>query len=394
MNNDPMRRKNGMNGHSHKKQANGYAHADQNQNYFHIAPKSNNPMMAENTTSTNEPSMDWVENLGLFVLRDCKVIQRENRQFCMRMIDFLTRSRKTRLAHLDLDRHELVVQFSNPLTTRAHAANILGDAIRLASMPVELGSDFRSRSHWSGFTSFVSDQGLSTYWYSRELGPGRLSIYGKPLKETDITSTLLEQLIPSMKSVHKRLFSRGLNIQYDAKTTRPLDLVGAIDTICRLEASRVLPEEDENPLASISLPIRVWHLSLAVFSFGGAIVGLVVPGIPTVPFILLTSYHLAKGSTRIHHFFLRLPLFGSVAHDWSDGKYIRPVNKMMLIVLTAGIITVTLILTQVTTGLLITVGTVFFITTWSVLATPSYPQSGVVPKVGISRGLRALPGLS
>lgn len=393
MNHDPINRINGTNGHKHSHPFHGHQWNPKINGVtsivdFHTDQKK--PALSE----TDEPVIEWLESLGLFVLSDRKVIQRENRQFCMRMIDFLANSRKTRLAHVDLDRHELVVQFSNPDTNRATAALILGQAVRMAAMPVRRKSAVRFDSFWSCFTAFVSDLGLITTWYSSEMGKGRIRIFSDSLIESEITPANLTHMIPSIYSARQKFFSHGMNIRFDPDSIRPLDLVGAIDTVCRMESIHILPDEDENPLASISLPVRVWHLSLAAFSFGGAIVGLIVPGIPTVPFILLTSYHLAKGSTRIHHFFLKLPLFGSVAHDWSDGRYIRLSNKIMLILLTAGIVVVTLLLTEITIGLLITVTTVFLITSWSVMAAPSHPQSGVIPTVGMSRGLRALPGLA
>jgi hypothetical protein len=68
-------------------------------------------------------------------------------------------------------------------------------------------------------------------------------------------------------------------------------------------------------------------------------------------------------------------------------------NKFYLISITSGIIVVTLSVTTLTPGLLMAVGTVFVITTVSVLQTPSEPQMGMVPKVGISRGLRSLPAM-
>lgn len=345
--------------------------------------------------SEPEPRVEWVERLGLFILRDEHVICRMNRRFCGRVVDVLARLRKVRLAHVHLEHHELIVQFADPRTDRAEAARILGEAVRLASMPVaadQMNSGVLS-PRWTGFTSFSSESGPVTSWLSVEVGSKRLRLQSESLSRSEATPAELADLIPSLKSVHRRWLRQGITVKFDPEQTRPLDLIRAIDTICRLEAARILPETDENPLASLSLPRRMWHMGLAGASLVGAGVGLVVPGIPTVPFVLLTSYHLARGSDRMHRVFLSLPLFGSLAHDWSEGRFIRPANKLILIALTTSIVGVTLLVTPVTPGILMAVGLVFTMTTVSVLQTPSQSQAGLVPKVGLSRGLRALPAM-
>jgi hypothetical protein len=340
-----------------------------------------------------KPRMEWVESLGLFVLFDHRVLQRQNKDFCMRMVDCLARTRKARLTHVDLDRHELVVQFTDPNTSRATAAAILGEAIRLASMPVKRNPTLGENAKWSGFTAFAAESGPITHWFSSEVSKTKMRLYGSLLKDSETSAAELKNLIPSLKRARRRWFGKGVTISYNASTTRPLDLVASIDTICRLEATHILPENDENPLASISVPRRIWHIGMAGFSIAGAVVGLILPGIPTVPFVLLASYHLAKGSARMNRLFLAMPLFGSLARDWSDGRYIRTRNKILLIVITLGILGITFIFVQLTAWLVFIMGVIFAITSISILATPGYPQTGTVPKVGMSRGLKALPGM-
>ena len=338
--------------------------------------------------------MEWVESLGLFVLFDSRVLQRQNREFCVRMVDCMARSRKARLTHVDLDRHELVVQFTDPNTSRATAAAILGEAIRLASIPVKRKTGPGENSNWTGFTAFSAESGPITHWFSRELSRKKMRLFGSLLNDSETSPAELRNLIPSLKSARRQWFGNGITISYNEKTTRPLDLVASIDTVCRLESAHILPENDQNPLASLTLSRRVWHIGMAGFSLVGAVVGLVVPGIPTVPFVLLSSYHLARGSSRMNHIFLAMPLFGSLARDWSDGRYIRPRNKFLLIIITLGIVGTTILFVQVTAWLIFTMGAVFAITTISILTTPGYSQAGAVPKVGMSRGLRALPGMA
>ena len=47
----------------------------------------------------------------------------------------------------------------------------------------------------------------------------------------------------------------------------------------------------------------LWWL-LAYASLGLGIVGIVVPGLPTVPFVLLSAFAAARGSRRLHAWLL------------------------------------------------------------------------------------------
>ncbi|MEI2431655.1 YbaN family protein [Lysobacter yananisis] len=58
-----------------------------------------------------------------------------------------------------------------------------------------------------------------------------------------------------------------------------------------------------------------WWL-LAYASLGLGIVGIVVPGLPTVPFVLLSAYAAARGSQRLHARLLAHRQFGPMIRDW------------------------------------------------------------------------------
>ena len=58
-----------------------------------------------------------------------------------------------------------------------------------------------------------------------------------------------------------------------------------------------------------------WWL-LAYASLGLGLVGIVVPGLPTVPFVLLAAYAAARGSQRLHRWLLAHRQFGPMVRDW------------------------------------------------------------------------------
>jgi uncharacterized membrane protein YbaN (DUF454 family) len=58
-----------------------------------------------------------------------------------------------------------------------------------------------------------------------------------------------------------------------------------------------------------------WWL-LAYASLGLGLVGIVVPGLPTVPFVLLAAFAAARGSQRLHAKLLAHRRFGPMIRDW------------------------------------------------------------------------------
>lgn len=57
-----------------------------------------------------------------------------------------------------------------------------------------------------------------------------------------------------------------------------------------------------------------WLLAYAALALG--IVGIVVPGLPTVPFVLLSAYAAARGSEKLHAWLLAHRRFGPMIRDW------------------------------------------------------------------------------
>ena len=77
------------------------------------------------------------------------------------------------------------------------------------------------------------------------------------------------------------------------------------------------------------------YLALAGGSFAMTLVGLVVPGIPTVPFLLTTSYYLARSSRRLDERLRRTPLFGPILVEWERRHGLSRSSKLKLMGLTA-----------------------------------------------------------
>ncbi len=70
-----------------------------------------------------------------------------------------------------------------------------------------------------------------------------------------------------------------------------------------------------------------WLLAYASLALG--IVGIVVPGLPTVPFVLLAAYAAARGSECLRARLLADPRFGPVIRDWErEGAVSRRAKRL------------------------------------------------------------------
>ncbi len=79
--------------------------------------------------------------------------------------------------------------------------------------------------------------------------------------------------------------------------------------------------------------IRWPSLLLAYLFLALALVGVVLPGLPTVPFLLLAAWFAARGSERLHHWLYAHPHFGALLIDWEQQGAVSRRSKRIAVVL-------------------------------------------------------------
>ena len=60
-----------------------------------------------------------------------------------------------------------------------------------------------------------------------------------------------------------------------------------------------------------------------------AIIGLVVPGLPTTPFLLLSAWAASRGSRRLHDWLHAHPQLGPARADWEENRAVSTVAKVL-----------------------------------------------------------------
>lgn len=72
-----------------------------------------------------------------------------------------------------------------------------------------------------------------------------------------------------------------------------------------------------------------WLLAYASLALG--CMGIFLPGLPTVPFVLLSAFAAARGSRRLHAWLLAHPRFGPMIRDWqAHGAVSRRAKRLAL----------------------------------------------------------------
>ncbi|MCG7879102.1 MAG: YbaN family protein [Candidatus Thiodiazotropha taylori] len=74
-------------------------------------------------------------------------------------------------------------------------------------------------------------------------------------------------------------------------------------------------------------------LILAYLFLALAVIGVILPGLPTVPFLLLAAWFAAKGSERLHRWLYAHPHFGKLLVDWEQQGAISRSSKVAAVIL-------------------------------------------------------------
>lgn len=105
-------------------------------------------------------------------------------------------------------------------------------------------------------------------------------------------------------------------------------------------------------LSFIKLPAQVKGWRRATFLAGAGLflilglMGILLPGLPTTPFVLLASYCLLRSSPALHERLLRSRLFGGVLRDWHLHRGIRPHVRYKALAVIALVVGVSLYFTR------------------------------------------------
>ncbi len=84
--------------------------------------------------------------------------------------------------------------------------------------------------------------------------------------------------------------------------------------------------------------MRVFFIVLGILCVILAALGVLLPGLPATPFLLLASYSFARSSKRMHDWLINNKVFGPILTDFIDKKGIRLHIKIFSIIVMWGMV--------------------------------------------------------
>ncbi len=84
-------------------------------------------------------------------------------------------------------------------------------------------------------------------------------------------------------------------------------------------------------------PARLLIMCVGWISLIAGIIGIVLPLLPTTPFVLLSAYCFSKSSPRLHHWLLNQPRLGPMIRNWEQNGSISQNAKVAATVLIIGL---------------------------------------------------------
>lgn len=189
--------------------------------------------------------------------------------------------------------------------------------------------------------------------------------------------------LPAFDGGGTRAVMHGLVVHYAPFPSADEELPGDIIEIPDTRPARALPAVAPS---GRDVPVATGFAKLASLAAAGgcfvlSVVGLVTPGIPTIPFVLATSYFLVRSTPEWNERFRESRMFGQLVRDWEDSGGLRRGTKIRAIVFMFVLIGVT-VRTATSLPLLALTGVMAAVDLWVVLRLPTIPDGDEPRAIG------------
>ena len=193
--------------------------------------------------------------------------------------------------------------------------------------------------------SIRRDANVFSTWQVARAWPGALLLKHADASTWAVARRISARLedVSGIQDIRWRSVSHRLMLRYDPNVIDRSELLARLDAAMLWADVESEPESDYGAALSVSGFRRLLYLSLAGVSFGLAGLGVIVPGLPTVPFLLLTSYYLVRSSPQLNSQLLRSRTFGPMIRDWHKHRAMRPRVKAFSIGTMILVVTLTVI---------------------------------------------------
>lgn len=81
--------------------------------------------------------------------------------------------------------------------------------------------------------------------------------------------------------------------------------------------------------------MRILWITIGLISLALGVIGIALPLLPTVPFLILSAFCFARSSQRLHDWLMDHPKFGPPVHDWNErgaiGRRVKYISSVSIL---------------------------------------------------------------
>jgi uncharacterized membrane protein YbaN (DUF454 family) len=310
------------------------------------------------------PQIEMDGKARMLRINDARLFNKDRRAFCRRLVEALGRRAGVSKTMIDLASASCRVEFTPGSANRQSMAGDFADSVSEASAAAQDGDGtpwWQPSTHWVALTAYPL-AGHVSLWETIEASPGRIRIRHQGLSgdfERLSQVALALSHLDTVIACRAIPWSHRLTIDFDAENgvadwfldqaEQSFKDLMASDTQPAKPAALVteIPHDDSLPQVA-SGPARLLYLALGAGALVMTGVGLIVPGIPTVPFLLLSSYGFARSSPRINRWLRETRFFGPILIEWEQHGGLSRSSKHKLIGMTCVVILIAVVLAPLT----------------------------------------------
>ena len=286
----------------------------------------------------------------------------------------------------NLDFGTFCIRWLNSSTDAEMASRLFVRALKKASTDIAQGWACSGRI--SGSAQLVGYRwgGRPLMFEVSQPGPGRMRFL--PVGERDLPESwrTLARGVSHLPGVHRGAVKRWpksrFELEYDPGMLSQEQLLRAMGGILQYPAVQLqLPEAAARRPLQVRGPRRYFYFVMAGGSLALSMVGLMVPGIPTVPFLLAGSFYLARSSRRLHDRLTASRFPGQMLTEWETYRAMSLDSKRKLIGFSAVVIIVTGIMVPASPWVLVSLSGMAVLTLFGISRIPSLPEDRDLPRL-------------